>query len=367
MKQVEKLFIIHTVNMTGGGSQSIRRLIRNLNEEIDLLLPENASVSNGVLKKFYGKNVRKIYRLNLPFRQSTHGIKLDWNKENIKRWIRRESKYLKDKKKIYDLIRANHYQFVHLNSYVLYPLLTSQLPMYIHIREVFEGNILTRVFVHRKLRKARGVIFIDFVARKAIGTCNKKELVLNNPFNQTGVLNVDRPETCRRFQLSEDRTIFAFVSASADKVKGQDYVIDEFRRAGCKKSELLIVGGGRSKEYRHVPGVHFLGCIENMEQIYAITDFVIRGDMMFATGRTTFEALYSGCTVMIPGEKASDKEKFFEYEKFCDRVLFYKSRKKDALANLIKTVDGKKKEKCLGLSNETEYVRQFLQFVEGGG
>ncbi len=35
MNSVQKLFIIHTANMTGGGSQSIRELIQNLDEKID--------------------------------------------------------------------------------------------------------------------------------------------------------------------------------------------------------------------------------------------------------------------------------------------------------------------------------------------
>ncbi|MBD5482521.1 MAG: glycosyltransferase [Lachnospiraceae bacterium] len=366
MKRAEKLFIIHTADMMGGGSQSIRRLIGNLNEEVDLLVPKDGRVSNSALKRFYGKNVKKIYRFCLPFRQSTHGLKLKMEKEDVRKWVRREKGYLLDKKKIYKLIRMNHYRFVHLNSYILYPLLTSQFPMYIHIREVFEGGNLTRMIVHRKLRQAHGVIFIDPVVREAIGSCNQKELVLNNPFNQIGVMSVNKEEVYNNFHLPEGRTILAFVSACSNEIKGQNYVIEEFLRAGCTKSELLIVGSEASKEYKHVPGIHFLGRMENMEQIYAISDFVVRGDVMFATGRTTYEALYSGCSVMIPGKRASDKEKFFEYEKFCDRIQFYEPRKKDALADLIKSVDGKKKEKCLGLSNETEYVRQFLQFVEGG-
>lgn len=366
MKRAEKLFIIHTADTFGGGSQSIRRLICGLNEDVDLLVPKDGRVSNGTLKQFYGKNVRRIYRYCLPFRQSTYGLRLKPEKEAVRKWVRREKAYLSDKRKIYQLIRTNHYRMVHLNSYILYPLLTSKLPMYIHIREIFAGEALTRIIVQHRLRQAHGVIFIDHVVREALGFCNRKELVLNNPFNQTGVLNVNRQEVHRHFHLQEDRTILTFVSACANEIKGQDYVIDEFLRSGCTLSELLIVGPEGSKECRQAPGVHFLGRMENMEQVYAVSDFVIRGDAIFAVGRTTYEALYSGCSVMIPGERSSDKKKFFEYDRFCDRVLFYEPRKKGALAQLMKTADGKKKEKCLGLSNEEEYVRQFLQFVEGG-
>lgn len=365
MKRVEKLFIIHTVNITGGGSQSVRRLIRSLNEQVDLLLPVNPRINNGVIKKFYGKNVRKIYRFHLPFRRSALGLKLE--KNGVKEWLIREGNYIRDKNKIYDLICRNQYRFIHLNSYVLYPLLTPHFPMYIHIREIFEGNLLTREIVHYKLRQAHGVIFIDHIVRETLGFCNQKELVLNNPFNQTGVLNVNRQEAYSHFHLKGDKTILTFVSACANEIKGQDYVIDEFLRSGCTLSELLIVGPRDSKECRQIPGIHFLGRIENMEQVYAVSDFVIRGDAIFAVGRTIYEALYSGCSVMIPGKRSSDKKNFFEYDRFCDRVLFYEPRKKGALADLMKNEDGKKKEKCLGLSNEEEYVRQFLQFVEGGG
>lgn len=361
---VEKLFIIHTVNMTGGSSKSIRGLIRNLNENVDLLVNADSSVNNGALKKFYGENVRKIYRFHLPFRQSALGLRPE--KEQLKTWMVRETDYLRDKKKIYDLIRLNRYRFIHLNSYVLYPLLTSRFPMYIHIREVFEGGFLTREIVQRKLRQAKGIIYIDHVVKEAIDVCGEKEIVLNNPFDQSAVLDVDNKAVRNKFHLQSDTTIFTFVSARSDEVKGFDYVISEFIHSGCVQAELLIVGSKTPKEYKNVPNVHFLGRIEKMEEIYAISDFVVRGDVIFAVGRTTYEALYSGCHVMIPGVRDRDKDKLFEYETFRDQILFYEPRGKGALAGVMKHADGKKKEKCLGMSNEKEYIRQFLQFVEGG-
>ncbi|MBD5467245.1 MAG: glycosyltransferase [Lachnospiraceae bacterium] len=360
---VEKLFIIHTVNMTGGSSKSIRGLISNLNESVDLLVNADSSVSNGALKKFYGENVRKIYRFHLPFRQSALGLRSE--KEWPKAWLVRETDYLRDKKKIYDLIRLNRYRYIHLNSYVLYPLLTADFPMYIHIREIFEGGFLTRKIVQRKLRQAKGIIYIDHVVKESMCVHSKKEIVLNNPFNQRAVLSVDKENVRNRFHLQGDKTIFTFVSARSDEIKGCDYVINEFIRSNCVNAELLIAGSKAPKEYKKSPNVHFLGRIEKMEEIYAISDFVVRGDIVFAVGRTIYEALYSGCHVIIPGAGDTDKDKLFEYDTFRDQIMFYEPRGKGALAEVMKRVDGKKKEKCLGLSNEDKYIRQFLQFIEG--
>ncbi len=364
MNSVQKLFIIHTANMTGGGSQSIRELIQNLDEKIDLLVNIDHRVNSSALKKFYGKNVRKIYRFHLPFRRSALGLKLE--KNAAKEWIDREREYLRDKKKIYDLIRRNKYHFIHLNSYVLYPLISSRFPMYIHIREIFEGNFMTRKIVNQRLRQARGIFYIDYAVKESFGVCNKKEIVLNNPFDQSAVLGVDKENVLNSYHLQGNRTILTFVSARFDEIKGFDYVIEEFVCSNCSNAELVVVGSNAPQKYKQIPNVHFLGRIQNMEEIYAISDFVVRGDIIFAVGRTTYEALYSGCHVMVPGNKDTDKAKLFEYDAFEDRIMFYEPRKKGALAGAMKSVDGKKKEKCLGLSNETEYVRQFLQFVEGG-
>ena len=363
MKSVEKLFIIQTANMTGGGSQSVRNLIRNLNESVDLIVNVDDRVNNGALKKFYGKNVRKIYRFHLPFRRSALGLKL--KKNGVKDWTVRERDYLRDKKKIYDLIRLNKYRFIHLNSYVLYPLLTSRFPMYIHLREVFEGNFLTRKIVYNKLRQAKGIIYIDYAVQESFGVCNKKEIVLNNPFNQSSVLNVNPEEVQNRLGLQHNKTIFSFVLARPDKVKGLDYVVNEFIHSGCKEAELLIAGIEAPDEYRNVSDVHFLGRVEKMYEIYAISDFVVRGDPMFAVGRTIYEALYSGCHVIIPGLRSRDKDKVFEYDRFLDQIVFYEPRREGALAKMLGQMDGIKKEKCLGLSNEKEYMEQFYQFIGG--
>ena len=363
MKSAEKLFIIQTANMTGGGSQSIRGLIHNLNESVDLLVNTDSRVNNGALKRFYGKNVRKIYRYHLPFRRSALGLK--HKKNGVKEWAVRERDYLRDKKKIYDLIRLNKYRFIHLNSYVLYPLLTSHFPMYIHIREVFDGNFLTRKIVYDKLRQAKGIIYIDYAVQESFGVCNKKEIVLNNPFNQSSELDVNPEEVQNRLGLQCNKTIISFVLARPDKVKGLDYVVNEFLHSGCNESELLIAGIEAPDEYRNVSNVHFLGRVEKMHEIYAISDFVVRGDPMFAVGRTIYEALYSGCHVIIPGVEHSDKKKVFEYDRFMRQITFYEPRAKNALSKAIRRMDGKKKEKCLGLSNEKEYIEQFYQFIGG--
>lgn len=363
MKRVEKLFIIHTADMTGGGSQSIRGLIRNLNEDVDLLIPVDGRVNNGALRKFYGKNVRKIYRFHLPFRRSTLGLKL--KRDDVQRWVTTETEYWRDKKRIYELIRANRYRVIHLNSYVLYPLLTSQFPMFIHIREIFDGGALTKKIVQRKLKQAKGIIYIDYTVKEFMGVHNKREIVLNNPFDQSAVLGVDQENVRNRYHLQKNKTLFAFISVSAPKEKGMDYVIDEFIHSGCTQSELLIVGQKATKEYQNMSNVHFLGKIEKMEEIYAVSDFVIRGDMMFAIGRTIYEALYSGCHAIIPGVKCRDKKKVFEYDRFARQITFYEPRAKSALSKVMKQMDGKKKEKCLGLSNEKEYIERFYQFIGG--
>lgn len=361
MEKIRILFINQTTNMVGGGSQSLRNLIVNLDEKIDMIVPNDLFVRNKEIKDFYGTNLNKIYRCNLPFCESISACekKTDW----YNRYLVDEN-FRKDKKEIFRIIKENKYDVVHINSYVLYPLINRKYPMYIHVREICSANILIKLFIRLQFRRSHGIIYIDYATKEALGV-KKNSIVLNNPFDQRKVLEVNLEDVRRKYSIKEKETIFAYIAASSDPSKGFSFIVDAFVKANCKDAKLLIVCAEKILRYTKHSNIIYVAKTSQMEEIYAISDYVLRGDNVFAVGRTIYEGLYSGCSVIIPGDEKVDMERMFECDKFGEHIFFYKLRDMESLIKLIQERNGRKKSAVLGLSNVDEYVEQFKKFVFG--
>lgn len=359
--QVRKLFITHNIGMVGGANKSLRGLIRNLDEKVDLIAPIDHTVSNQQLKEFFGENINKVYRFYLPSRSSIEGYD-----NTLSNWCYTEMRYLQDKNKIYELIEKNKYDFVHLNSYILYPLLNRKYPMYIHVREIYNGNVASRLFVNRYFQRAKGVIYIDYAVKEALAIRCKKSMILNNPFNQRAVLDVELERTYKKYNISGE-TVFAFVTDQKVPVKGLDFIADGFIKSNCNNAKLLIVGMTAVAKYNSHKNISFVGKTNHMEEIYAITDYVLRGEPFFAIGRTVYEGLFSGCNVIVPGDKSKNLEKMFCYKKFKKQINMYSPRNTKEFVDIIKQKSQIKKEKRMGLSNEQQYIKKFKGFINGEG
>ena len=78
--------------------------------------------------------------------------------------------------------------------------------------------------------------------------------------------------------------------------------------------------------------------MENVNGIYAISDFIIRGEECFGVGRTVYEGLYSGCNVIIQGERQIDLFKISGYDKFKKKIFFYEPRNPEILRKTVISV-----------------------------
>lgn len=357
MEKARILFINHTTDIVGGGSQSLRNLIMNFGEKVDMIVPESRFVRNKVIRDFYGSNINAVYRCCLPFRRGGIFRKIDWSDA-----YHVELAYRKNRNKIFQIIERNDYDVVHINSCVLYPLLCKKYPMYIHVREVCIAEGLMKVYIQSQFKKSRGIIYIDHAVKNALKV-EGKNVVLNNPFDQRKVLNVDLPAVRKRYSIQEKETVFTYAAAYDVQEKGLSFVADAFIKARCKHSKLLIVGPEKIPKYEKNSNIIFTGIISNMEEIYAISDYVLRGDDVVAIGRTVYEGLYSGCSVIIPGNAERDMKNMFENDRFAEQIFFYKLRDMEDLVKLLRARNGKKKAAVLGLSNVEAYVRQFKKFV----
>lgn len=108
----------------------------------------------------------------------------------------------------------------------------------------------------------------------------------------------------------------------------------------------------------------FLGEQKDMDFVYRISDYIIRAEEYFVTGRTVYEGLYAGCGLIVQSKKEDDKNKMQEYERFQDRIYFYQARNEDSLIKIFETLPEEKRMTRVFLSNTEEYAKKVTAFLE---
>lgn len=366
------LFIIHDQNTIYGASRSLGCLTRQLDMDIDLILPINfkRKISDERIREHYGERVRRVWFLPQPAQLTC--VHATYKRiHHIKSFVKMALYHLA--KPIYHLIMKNgHYQFVHLNSLILYPMLSKCYPMFLHVRELINpDHVRTDGRLKECLDQAHGVLFISQETKDSCPETSAPDIVLKNPFDQTAVQHVDEQKARERFSIVEGQTVFAIIGV-VDPNKGVDRVIRAFRQADPKSSVLLIVGKDSNNhgyeemmrnEAQGDERIHFVGELENTDELYRVTDYVIRGDSAPGAGRTVFESLYAGGGCILPGTKEKNLSALEVEPSMEQRVYFYPPADQDALAECIRQLDGKRMVDRQYVGNAGTYGERFLEFV----
>lgn len=261
-------------------------------------------------------------------------------------------------KNICIFIKDKKYEYVHINSLILHKLVSDQYPCIIHIRERYDGSDPS---VYESLTKAKGVIFIDNTVYEPFKHLNlKHKIILNNPIDMS--MGSDPLK-----HLYPNITVFTYIGR-IEPDKGVSLLIDAFKAANLSNSLLLIVGGGEGDYINKMRNksvgcgnIIFRGIEENIQEIYDITDYVLRGENQQCIGRTMYEGLYSGCEVIIPG---NDLSQVFEGETFKDMIHFYNPCDVDDLKKQFESYAGKKIINRVYRSNVREYMERFNKFID---
>lgn len=381
MKTMKTLFIIHSTNMIYGAAKSLSTITRNWDDEFDIIFPKdfpgdflkkNNHLDETEIRNFYGKKLKKIYYAWLPF---VFPLDVEY-KETIKWKLKYFINYVLGKVfqfHIYQIINKNQYDIIHLNSIILFPLLTSKYPMYIHVREISgAGRVLQRCIIN-KLSKARGVIFIDKATEIPFSAKLDRiqSIVLNNPFDMSGIELLDKKSIRQRYHINDDEIVYT-IAGNVSEVKGVDFVIQSFVKTN-RNAKLLVVGSGEKKfldKCKKIINsdsrVVFTGELVDMRPIYAISDYIVRGDAHFCIGRTIYEGLYSGAGTIIPGNLENSID-IFEYERFRKKIFFYTPRNSEALQTNFDNCGILSNEIRIGMSNINEYLGEFNKFISKDG
>lgn len=368
---MKALFIMHESNFIYGANRSITGLLRKINYDFDILICKSFTkkVAEGEIRSLLGDHLKNIYICWLPryrcFDFDKRGMisELSHYVNNIMACINSHKR-----KKI---IARGNYNYIHLNSLVLFPIINDEDIYIIHIREIFSQQYHNKKKLFGKLYKASGLIYIDEAVKKALGQIidNRRTIVLNNPFDMLRIREEDYEDNIKKYNCKKDNVIFAMLGQLAD-TKGSKFVIRSFMGQHNENSRLLIVGNDNhayGRECRDLARkdkrIIFCGELKNVDGIYRISDYIIRGESQFCIGRTIYEGLFSGAGVIIPGS-VKDLERMPDKEIFKEKICFYKPQDTMSLLHVLETSCTKQVDREYR-SNTDDYIRQYNYFING--
>lgn len=364
------LFVLHESKFVYGANRSITELLKNLDYDFDILVCKSFTkkIDEREIRGLLGKHLRRIYICWLPRYRCIAFDKISIVSE-LSHYINNFMAlvYSVQRKRI---IKQGNYDYVHLNSVVLFPVIDDNAVYVMHVREIINSAYYNINGLVKKMRKSGGIICIDEATDSSLRQVFPEErgIILNNPFSMLRLKNVSYEDNLQKYGLNEENTVFAMLGQVTEN-KGAKFVIQAFMRQHNEKSRLLIVGNhnhsyGRECEEmaKSDERIIFCGELKDTTGIYRISDYILRGDPQFCIGRTIFEGLYAGCGVIIPG--CGDDLQFFpEGTKFQEKIKFYPPGNSAALSDAIEVQAVVKQTDRILHSNVDDYVNQYNQYI----
>lgn len=368
MHKLRGLFVTHDIT-NYGAPRSLQLLLSNYHEaHIDLIARKDLTredIAPEEIRRRFGAHIENIAHFYMPYdfcclpkpvptlRNTTAGMVYDaiWR-------IRR--------KEFYAFIKEGGYDFVHLNSFPLHPVITEEFPFIMHMREIYDG---TNPGAIADLQKTRGVIFIDEATRAPFQNVSlPPSIVLNNPFDMTALKGYTGRVPIGPGEEVGSKVIFSLIGRITEE-KGTEFIIRCFMKMRNDDVRLLIVGSGEKAYMKYCKDLSkddrriiFWGEEDDIMRIYSISDYILRGEPYQCIGRTIYEGLYGGCGVIIPGDD-NDADKIFEYEKFKESIFLYRPRNETDLLAIFNRLSRAKVVRRGYSSNIEEYIKKFHAFV----
>lgn len=367
---MKALFVLHESRFVYGANRSLAELLKNIDYDFDILICKSFTrkIDEQGIRQLLGKHLRRIYICWLPryrcidFDRISAISELSHYINNFMALI-----YSGQRKRI---IKQGNYDYVHLNSVVLFPVIDCHTVYIMHIREIIDPAYYNIKMLVKKMRKAGGIICIDEATKISLRHIFPKErsITLNNPFSMLGLRNVSYEENLKKYALNAENIVFAMLGQVTEN-KGAKFVIRSFMEQHNENSRLLIVGNhdhsyGREcmEMAKDDKRIIFCGELADTSGIYRISDYIIRGDAQFCIGRTIFEGLYAGCGVIIPG-CMDDLQSFPEGDIFKKKIMFYSPGDSSELSDMIEVQAGYKQTDRTLHSNIDDYVDKYNRYI----
>lgn len=370
-----KLYVMSDSDLNYGAPRSLRFILQNEPDEFDLLMVkvDRPGISDEELREYAGKKCRNIHRFYLK-RDISHC----WNYTFVWKGLVKNT-YLKYRKRflekqhlplVHALIEENRYDYVHLNSLILYPLITQKYNFILHVREVPVFTDKYKKKVTKYLNQTKGLVFIGEGERAVFPDIQVPSLIIINPFEMKMVQDVDPKPLLNQYALTDEHIIVTMMGLFA-VMKGVDLVIRAMNQTTNKKIKLLIVGQSYlDQEYQMLQrmmadndNIIYCGETKTPEDYYSFSDYIIRADKVPTPGRTVFEAFYSGCSVIMQRETEAEKNNFVP-EEFQSKLVTYKIRDVDSLTSALNQLEKPEKKAPEKTGNVAEYMETFFEFID---
>lgn len=363
------LIISHSQIGIYGAITSLKNLVRNIDWEIDMVYPRHYkyNASDKEVRAFFGERIRNLYRAYLPCDNSVA------DKIYPKRFLKDLILRLFAKKDFFSLkeiIREGNYDYVLLNSIILYRMINEESRYILYIRESYYRHKLLDKGFHKRLNAADKVVFIDPSIVPLIGEIDTAYRVINNPFDMSGMKDLDPDVIKKKYPAVDTSKIVIMIAGVVSETKGIRFAIEAFNLLERKDIQLLIVGRGAPQFVEECKtlaagneNICFLGECEYIQELYLLTDYILRADVQVGTGRTVYEGLYAGCDVILQYSKEDDKERIQEYKEHKERFRFYKIRDKESLHEVVEGLSTEKVKEREFRSNIDQYIAQIKDFI----
>lgn len=374
-KMGKTLYIFHSTEFNYGATRSLRYILKNERNPFDVIAIKDdfKETSEEEIRAYTGDLCENVYRYYLKRDLLTCYEPSFWGELTEHMQARKARKLAleqEDSIKIKELIQKNGYDYVYLNSLILYGLVEPEFNYIIHVREVDISNEEKRQYTQKQLEKANGIIFIGGSEFERFQEIQAPNMVLINPFDMECVKDVDGKLIKNKYGIQEDDIVLSILGEIALH-KGVDFLIDCLKKSSNKKLKLLIVG---SLEMSNITdrvidmaegceNIIFCGETSTPEDFYAISDYVLRADAVLGVGRTVFEALYAGCKVIMQGDAETGENPYIP-EEFRKDLITYKCRNKDSLTSVLDQLEKTEKVFPEKMSNVPEYMERFFGFID---
>jgi len=376
------LFITNATNKYGA-SRSLGLLIEGLLKE-----------------KYLGKeDIFLIYQRYFRKSKSKLELKIYRDLKNKNRWIlpasviyvgHPASRFLRFMRFVHGLLFFFFYLFkyssqlhrmnvdvIHINSITLWFLLLylpKNIPIIMHVREELElrKNTYEAYWAKKMIsRRSDAIIAIDDSVGKVFDSINK--YVLKNPYSmeRARILRINnQSELKKKYKVPSNKIIVSIIGEITE-YKGTSFFIDSARQMKEDERFLFFIIGSKDTRYSrsllsqagNLDNIIVIPETLQIEELYALTDVVVRCDEGSSLGRTVWEGLYSGCKVLIPFVENRDLSTLSQYiEK---ELFFYESRDRNSFKEALYRIN---KTGCDSSIPETgnlgEYARKYWEIIQ---
>lgn len=257
-------------------------------------------------------------------------------------------------RKLIKSIKHHPPDIIYLSSLVLAPLAlwfkqhdaTRSIPILGHVRELLRKPLSTYDVL--AIEASDMFICIDQSTKNRLldvmnGRIEEDRItIIQNPFSVSSV----EPDPSLFTDIDLNKTLIFAIAGLVSKDKGAKMVCETFLKAKVSDAILLVVGKLESSYGQEVKDL----CTLNQAKLRWLgeqpdlvargffngVNVLVRGDESFRTGRTVYEALFSGGEVILPGDK-SDLALDSALMAFRDRVTLYKPKDSASLISAFKS------------------------------